>query len=59
MRDLDPIEERMARPKPNYELQKIQTRVVAKRFTFIGRGLLEAMKAELMSLLKTNLDLFT
>ena len=35
MRDLDPREERRARPNPNDELQKIQIGVTLEKFTFI------------------------
>ena len=56
MRDLDPKEEGNA--IPNNKLQKIEIGAVAQKFIFIGRGLPEAMKVELTSLLRTNLDLF-
>ena len=58
MKDLDPKEEGMAIPEPNDEIQKIQIGAIAEKFTFIGRELSEAMKVELMSLLRTNSDLF-
>ena len=45
------------RLEPNDELQKILISEVVEKFTFIGQELLEAMKAELASLLQTNLDL--
>ena len=58
MRDLDPKEEGRMRPEPNDELQKIQIGAVAEKFTFIGQGLPEDMKAKLVSLLRANSDLF-
>ena len=58
MRDLDPREEGRERPKPNDKLKRIHIGAVAKKFTFIRRGLLEAMKADLMNLLRRNSNLF-
>ena len=59
MRNLDPRkEEGRARPDPNNELQKIQIGAIAKKFTFIGQGLPEVIKAELTSLLRKNSNLF-
>ena len=57
-RDFDLREEGRARLEPNDELQKIQIGVEAKKFTFIGRTLPEAIKFGLESLLRSNLDLF-
>ena len=58
MKDLVPREERRARPEPNDELQKIQIRADPEKFTCIEQELLEAMKAELIDLLRRNADLF-
>ena len=56
MRDLDPREEGRARPESNDELQKIQIRTMPQKFTFVR--LPKAMKAELISLLQRNSNLF-
>ena len=57
MRDLDPREEGRVRPEPNDKAQKIQIGAVAEMFMFIRWELPEAMKAELISLSRTNSDL--
>ena len=58
MRDLDPREEGRVRPEPNDEFQKIQIGAVVEKFTFIGRGLSEAMNVGLMTLLRRNSEIY-
>ena len=57
VRNLDPREKGRARPEPNDELRKIHIGMMPKKFMFIKQELLEAIKAELIDLLRRNVDL--